>query len=70
MIEKEMKLINAYRKYIYFLSKAYDDVFTFANVHGYNCRETEIKIGQQLRDDIQKLEKEYKIPDVNFKECL
>ena len=52
MIEKETKLINAYRKYIYFLSKAYDDMFTFANVHGYNCSETEIKIGQQLRDDI------------------
>ena len=70
MIEKETKLINAYRKYIYFLSKSYDDMFTFANTHGYNCSETEIKIGQQLRDDIKKLEKDCKIPDVNFEDCL
>ena len=70
MIEKKTKLINAYRKYIYFLSKAYDDMFTFANAHGYNCSETEIKIGQQLRDDMQKLENDCKIPDVNFEDCL
>ena len=45
-------------------------MFTFANAHGYNCSETEIKIGQQLRDDIQKLEKDCEIPDVNFEDCL
>ena len=48
MIEKETKLINVYRKYIYFISKAYDDMFTFANAHGYNCSETEINIGDKV----------------------
>lgn len=52
------ELIDAYKKYIDFLGKAYDDVFLFANSHGYTCTETEIKIGQQLRDEIKKLEKE------------
>lgn len=52
------ELIDAYKKYIDFLGRAYDDVFLFANSHGYTCTETEIKIGQQLRDEIKKLEKE------------
>lgn len=52
------ELIDAYKKYIDFLGRAYDDVFLFANTHGYTCTETEIKIGQQLRDEIKKLEKE------------
>ena len=58
---KEKELLNAYKNYIDFLSKAYDDVFLFANSHGYTCSETEIRIGQQLRDEIEMLEKECKI---------
>lgn len=58
---KEKELLNAYKNYINFLSKAYDDVFLFANSHGYTCSETEIKLGQQLRDKIEMLEKECEI---------
>ena len=58
---KEKELLNAYKNYIDFLGKAYDDVFLFANSHGYTCSETEIRIGQQLRDEIEMLEKECKI---------
>lgn len=60
------ELIDAYKKYIDFLGRAYDDVFLFANTHGYNCTETEIKIGQQLRDEIKKLEKECGINNNNI----
>lgn len=55
---KELKLIQAYQKYIHFLGKAYDDMFAVANVHGYNCSEEEIKLGQQLRNAIKELEEE------------
>ena len=58
------ELIDAYKKYIDFLGRAYDDVFLFANSHGYTCTETEIKIGQQLRDEIKKLEKECGINNI------
>lgn len=58
------ELIDAYKKYIDFLSKAYDDVFLFAITHDYTCTETEIKIGQQLRDEIKKLEKECGINNI------
>jgi hypothetical protein len=60
------ELIDAYKKYIDFLGRAYDDVFLFANTHGYTCTETEIKIGQQLRDEIKKLEKECGINNNNI----
>lgn len=52
------ELIDAYKKYIDFLGKAYNVAVLFAYSHGYTCTETEIKIGQQLRDEIKKLEKE------------
>ena len=55
---KELKLIQAYQKYIHFLSKAYDDVLTLAWVHGYRCSESEIEFGQQLRSAIKELEEE------------
>ena len=55
---KELKLIQAYQKYIHFLGKAYDDVLTLAWVHGYRCSESEIEFGQQLRDAIKELEEE------------
>ena len=56
MTAKELELIKAYQEYIHFLSKAYDVAFTLANIHGYNCSESEIKLGQQLRNNIKELE--------------
>ena len=53
---KELKLIQAYQKYIHFLGKAYDDAFTLAWVHGYRCSEQEIEAGQQMRNAIKELE--------------
>lgn len=58
MTTKELELIKAYQKYIRFLSEAYDVVFNIANVHGYNCSESEIEFGQQMRNDIKELEEE------------
>lgn len=58
MTAKELELIKAYKEYIHFLSEAYDDVIRLAWVHGYNCTEKEIELGQQLRNSIQDLEKE------------
>lgn len=55
---KELKLIQAYQKYIHFLGKAYDAAFTLAWVHGYRCSEQEIEFGQQLRNAIKELEEE------------
>ena len=55
---KELKLIQAYQKYIHFLGKAYDDVLGLAWVHGYRCSEQEIELGQQLRNAIKELEEE------------
>lgn len=56
MTAKELELIKAYQEYIHFLSKAYDDAFTLAWVHGYRCSEQEIEFGRQLRDNIKELE--------------
>lgn len=63
MTTKEMKLIKAYKKYIYFLGDAYDDVFSFASIHGYKCSEENIKLGEQMRNAIKELEKECGVPD-------
>jgi hypothetical protein len=56
MTAKEFELIKAYREYIHFLGKAYDEAFGIANIHGYNCSNEEIQFGQQLRDNIKELE--------------
>ena len=58
MTAKELELIKAYQEYIHFLSKAYDEAFCIANIHGYNCSEQEIEFGQQLRNAIKELEDE------------
>jgi hypothetical protein len=58
MKAKELELVQAYREYIHFLSKAYDDVHVLAWVHGYRCSEQEIEFGQQLRNNIKELEDE------------
>lgn len=58
MTAKELELIKAYKEYIHFLSKAYDVAFNIANIHGYNCSESEIEFGQQMRNAIKELEKE------------
>lgn len=56
MTAKEKELVKAYKDYIYFLSKAYDEAFNIANIHGYNCSEQEIEFGQKLRNRITELE--------------
>ena len=58
MTAKEFELIKAYKEYIHFLSKAYDDVLVLAWVHGYRCSEQEIEFGQQMRNAIKELEEE------------
>ena len=58
MTAKEKELVKAYKDYIYFLSKAYDEAFNIANIHGYNCSEQEIEFGQQKRNAIKELEEE------------
>jgi hypothetical protein len=58
MTAKELELIKAYKEYIHFLDKAYNDVLVLAWVHGYNCKESEIKLGQQMRNAIKELEEE------------
>lgn len=63
MTAKEMKLVKAYKKYIDFLGNAYENVFAIASVHNYSCSEEDIKLGQKLRDTIQKLEEECGVPD-------
>lgn len=56
MTTKELELIKAYKEYIHFLGKAYDDAFALAWLHGYRCSEQEMELGQQLRDNIKELE--------------
>ena len=51
---KELDLIKAYKEYINFLGEEYD----IANIHGYNCEEYKINLGQQMRNAIKKLEEE------------
>ena len=63
MSSTEKKLIKAYKKYIHFLSEAYDEAFLIANAHGYNCSEADVVFGQQLRNDIQDLENECGVSD-------
>lgn len=58
MTAKEKELVKAYKKYIQFLGNEYDVVFTLAYVHGYNCSESKIELGKQLRKEIQELEEE------------
>lgn len=57
-----IKLIKAYKKYINLLGDAYDDVFSFASIHGYKCSEENIKIREQMRNAIKKLEEECGVP--------
>lgn len=58
MTAKEKELVKAYKKYIRFLGNEYDIVFLIANAHGYNCGESEIKLGEQLRKEIRELEED------------
>ena len=63
MTAKEKELVKAYKKYIHFLGIEYDAVFTLAYVHGYNCSESKIELGEQLRKEIQELEEECGVND-------
>ena len=58
MTAKETELVKAYKKYIDFLGNAYENVFAIASVHNYSCSEEDIKLGQELRANIIKLEAE------------
>ena len=58
MTAKELELIKAYKEYINFLDKAYNDVLVLAWVHGYRCSEQKIEFGQQMRNTIKELEAE------------
>lgn len=63
MTAKEKELVKAYKKYIRFLGEAYNVAFSIANAHGYNCSESEIELGEQLRKEIQELENECGMPN-------
>ena len=63
MTAKEKELVKAYKKYIHFLEIEYDGGFTLAYVHGYNCSESKIELGKQLRKEIQELEEECGMPN-------
>lgn len=65
METKEIKLIKAYKKYIKFLGDEYDKVLEIAWIHNYTCKESDIKLGQQMRDAIKQLEEECGVPDDN-----
>lgn len=58
MTAKELELIKAYKEYINILGEEYDEVFNIANIHGYNCEDHKINLGQQMRNAIKKLEEE------------
>ena len=58
MTAKELELIEAYKEYINILTEEYNEVFNIANIHGYNCEEYKINLGQQMRNAIKKLEEE------------
>ncbi len=58
MTAKELELIKAYKEYINFLGKAYDNVLVLAFVHGYRCSEQDIEFGEQMRNAIKELEEE------------
>ena len=57
MTAKEKELVKAYKKYINLLGKAYNETLLIAHIHGYNCPDSDIKLGEQLRKEIQELEK-------------
>ena len=67
MTAQEKELAEAYKKYIYFLENEYDVVFTLAYVHGYNCSESKIELGKQLRKEIQVLEEECGVTSMTIK---
>lgn len=62
MTTKEKELLKAYKKYIYFLGNAYDNVFSFANIRGYKCSEKDFEMGEKLRNAIKELEEECGVP--------
>ena len=70
MTAKEKELAKAYKKYIHFLESEYDVVFTLAYVHGYNCSESKIELGKQMRKEIQELEEECGIPNEYLEDYL
>lgn len=58
MTETENKLIEAYKKYIEFLTDSYSEVFGIAHTHGYTCSQDNYELGELLRANIIKLEAE------------
>jgi hypothetical protein len=58
MTETENKLMQAYKKYIDFLTDSYREVFDITHEHGYTCSQDKFELGESLRADIKKLEDE------------
>jgi hypothetical protein len=58
MTETENKLMQAYKKYIDFLTDSYREVFCIAKAHGYTCSQDDYELGESLRANIKKLEAE------------
>lgn len=70
MTAKEKELVKAYKKYIDLLGKAYNETLLIAHIHGYNCPDSDIKLGEQLRNDIKTLEEECGISNECLEDCF
>ena len=54
-LEKKNALIKAYQKYNLFLEEQLTNAYTYANLHGYNCSESDILQGETLRENIREI---------------
>lgn len=54
-LEKKNVLIKAYQKYNLFLEEQLSKAYTYANLHGYNCSESDILQGETLRENIREI---------------
>ncbi len=54
-LEKKNALIKAYQKYNLFLEEQLSNAYTYANLHGYNCSESDILQGETLRENIREI---------------
>lgn len=70
MTAKEKELVKAYKKYICLLGKAYNETLLIAHIHGYNCPDSDVKLGEQLRNDIKTLEEECGLPNEYLEDYL
>lgn len=54
-LEKKNALIKAYQKYNLFLEEQLSNAYTYANLHGYNCSESDMLQGETLRENIREI---------------